>query len=141
MTIQLEEVHYLTENAKKLAVLIEDQRVIDALAQHDLHNCRRVCRCRLVSHWFARGKFSHATSSNDVSTSTFEIEVFTSLGSINTKDVEKRIDGEFVNQLSDFHSGVGESTARALTTLAHTIWVHSRPLMYEAQPSMGEKHV
>ena len=133
MIIQLEKVHYLTENTNKLTVLIKDQSMADALSQHDLHDYRRVCRCGLVSQWFTRGESSHATGSNDVSTSTFEIEVLASLVSIDMKDVEGRVDGEFVNQLIDLHSRVGEGAARALLALAHAICVHPRPVVSETQ--------
>ena len=121
MAIQLEQVYYLTKDSKEFAVLVKDQSVTDALSQHDLHNCRRVCRCRLVSPRFARGESSHAIGCNDVSASAFKIEVFASLVSIGMKDVEGRLDGELVNKLGDLHSRVGESITRALTALVHAI--------------------
>ena len=136
MAIQLEQVYYLTKDSKEFAVLVKDQSVTDALSQHDLHNCRRVCRCRLVSPRFARGESSHAIGCNDVSASAFKIEVFVSLVSINTKDVERCVDGEFVDQLSDLHSGVREGAERALTAFAHAIEVHPEPAISETQASV-----
>ena len=73
VAIQLEQVYYLTKDAKEFAVLIKDQGIADALSKYDFHHCWSVWCRRLVDYWFTRSRASYATGNNGVAANALKL--------------------------------------------------------------------
>ncbi len=138
VAIDFQKVQSLAANSKKIAVLIEDDRVSEAITKYYLHDCRRTGGGIGISNWFHGRKRTHFAARNKIMRGAFKPRLLSGLVAINMKDHHWGFDREGVNELTRTAAGrVCERASRAHIAPASDIPVHPGPVKAQADPVQG----
>jgi hypothetical protein len=125
-------------DAKKLAVLIEDNGVAEAKVKEDFHDGEGVCCSVGVGDRFHGRKRAHTATCNEVMRGSLEPGFLTGLIAVDMKHHHWRFDWKIVDELAGFPTcGVGQSTTGASVTHPGDVHVHMGPIIAEGDAMEG----
>jgi hypothetical protein len=138
VAIDFQKVQSLAANSKRIAVLIENNCVEEAITKYSLHDHRCIGGEIGISNRFHGRERTHSAERDEIICGAFDPRLISSLVAINMKDHHWGLYQEGVNELARMAAGrVCECASRACIAHASDLTVHPGPVKAQADPVQG----